>query len=61
MLNQKTYNARNNFIDKDGQMKLMLFSDSADHDAHVEKSYSYDTDWFDRHIDSSNFANTLGR
>lgn len=31
-----------------------------DHDTHVEKSYSYDTDWFDHHIDSSNFANTLG-
>merc|ERR1719394_1722468 len=27
---------------------------------HVERSYSYDTDWFDHHIDSSNFANTLG-
>jgi len=27
---------------------------------HVERSYSYDTDWFDYHIDSSNFANTLG-
>jgi len=35
--------------------------DSGDLDsAHVEKSYSYDTDWFDKHIDSSNFANTLG-
>ena len=28
---------------------------------HVERSYSYDTDWFDYHIDSSNFANTLGK
>ena len=38
------------------------FSDSGDLDsAHVEKSYSYDTDWFDKHIDSSNFANTLGK
>jgi len=34
--------------------------DSGDHDAHVEKSYSYATDWVDHHIDSSNFANTLG-
>eukprot|EP00092_Neocalanus_flemingeri_P003678 GFUD01003952.1.p1 GENE.GFUD01003952.1~~GFUD01003952.1.p1 ORF type:complete len:406 (+),score=125.46 GFUD01003952.1:100-1317(+) len=34
--------------------------DTGDHDTHVEKSYSYDTDWFDQHIDSSNFANTLG-
>ena len=34
--------------------------DSGDHDAHVEKSYSYATDWGDHHIDSSNFANTLG-
>jgi len=34
--------------------------DTGDHDGHVEKSYSYDTDWFDHHIDSSNFANTLG-
>ena len=25
-----------------------------------EKSYSYNTDWFDYHIDSSNFASTLG-
>ena len=33
---------------------------TGDHDNHVEKSYSYDTDWFDHHIDSSNFANTLG-
>jgi signal recognition particle receptor subunit beta len=33
---------------------------AGDHDNHVEKSYSYDTDWFDHHIDSSNFANTLG-
>merc|ERR1719334_2900151 len=31
-------------------------SDPHDH----EKTYSYDTDWFDHHIDSSNFANTLG-
>ena len=30
-----------------------------DHDNH-EKSYSYDTGWFDQHIDSSNFASTLG-
>ena len=29
-------------------------------DSHVEKSYSYDTDWLDHHVDSSNFANTLG-
>ena len=34
--------------------------ETGDHDNHVEKSYSYDTDWFDHHIDSSNFANTLG-
>ena len=33
---------------------------TGDHDNHVEKSYSYDTDWFDHHKDSSNFANTLG-
>jgi len=25
-----------------------------------EKTYSYDTDWYEYHIDSSNFANTLG-
>jgi len=25
-----------------------------------EKTYSYDTDWFDYHIESSSFANTLG-
>ena len=37
-----------------------IFSDTGDHDAHVEKSYSYATDWFDSHIDSSNFASTLG-
>jgi len=35
-------------------------TDRGDHDNHVEKSYSYDTDWFDKHIDSSSFANTLG-
>jgi len=29
-------------------------------ESHVEKTYSYDTDWFDHHIDSSNFASTLG-
>ena len=29
-------------------------------DSHVEKSYSYDTDWLDHHVDSSNFAHTLG-
>ena len=33
---------------------------TGDHEDHVERSYSYDTDWFDHHIDSSNFANTLG-
>jgi len=32
----------------------------SEHDTHVEKTYSYDTDWFDHHIDSSNFASTLG-
>ena len=36
-------------------------SNTGDHDNHIEKSYSYDTDWFDKHIDSSNFANTLGK
>jgi len=35
-------------------------TDRGDHNNYVEKSYSYDTDWFDKHIDSSNFANTLG-
>ena len=35
-------------------------TETGDHDNHVDKSYSYDTDWFDHHIDSSNFANTLG-
>jgi len=30
-----------------------------EHDNH-EKSYSYSTDWYDYHIDSSNFASTLG-
>jgi len=29
-------------------------------DSHVEKSYSYSTDWLDHHVDSSNFASTLG-
>merc|ERR1719334_2953576 len=28
---------------------------NGEHDTHVEKTYSYDTDWFDKHIDSSNF------
>ena len=36
-----------------------LDSQGDDHDNH-EKSYSYNTDWFDYHIDSSNFASTLG-
>lgn len=35
--------------------------EGADSDPHDhEKTYSYDTDWYDYHIDSSNFANTLG-
>ena len=29
-------------------------------DNHIEKSYSYYTDWLDHHVDSSNFASSLG-
>ena len=31
-----------------------------DHDAHVEATYSYARDWFDRKIDSESFHNTMG-
>lgn len=31
-----------------------------DHDAHVEATYSYATDWFDRRINSEMFHNTMG-
>ena len=32
-----------------------------EHDSHTEKSFSYDTDWFEFHIDSEQFSNELGR
>jgi len=31
-----------------------------DHDGHIEATYSYDRDWFDRRIDSESFHNTMG-
>lgn len=34
--------------------------ENPDHDSHTQKSYSYTTDWFEYHIDSSHFYNTLG-
>lgn len=34
--------------------------EAADHDSHRERSYSYSTDWFEYHIDSDSFYNTLG-
>jgi len=34
--------------------------ETPDHDSHTQKSYSYATDWFEYHIDSSHFYNTLG-
>ena len=32
----------------------------ADHDGHVETTYSYNTDWFDRLIDSESFDSSMG-
>jgi len=31
-----------------------------DHDSHAQTTYSYSTDWFEYHVDSSSFHNTLG-
>jgi len=39
-----------------GSAEANEISDNHNH----EKTYSYDTDWYEYHIDSSNFANTLG-
>ena len=41
-------------------VKTSTYVETDEHDNH-EKSYSYSTDWFDYHIDSSNFASTLGK
>ena len=35
-------------------------SGNADHDGHMDLSYSYDTGWFDRLIDSESFNNPMG-
>jgi len=34
--------------------------ETGDHDSHTEKTYSYDKDWFEYHIDSSSFAHPMG-
>ena len=31
-----------------------------DHDSHVETTYSYAKDWFDKRINSESFANPMG-
>ena len=31
-----------------------------DHDSHVETTYSYAKDWFDRRMSSESFANPMG-
>ena len=41
-------------------VKTSNYMETDEHDNH-EKSYSYSTDWFDYHIDSSNFASSLGK
>jgi len=43
-------------VDQKNQNPETASSDPHDH----EKTYSYDTDWYDHHIDSSGFYNTLG-
>ncbi len=35
-------------------------SEAAEHDSHAARSYSYSTDWFENHVDSSSFYNSLG-
>ena len=35
-------------------------SGNADHDGHMDLSYSYDTGWFDRLIDSESFNSPMG-
>ena len=35
--------------------------ETGEHDSHREKTYSYNRDWFEYHIDSESFYNTLGK
>ncbi len=35
-------------------------NEAAEHDSHAARSYSYSTDWFENHVDSSSFYNSLG-
>ena len=35
--------------------------ETADHDSHIEKTYSYAKDWFEYSIDSDHFHNPLGK
>jgi len=34
--------------------------ETAEHDSHRQRTYSYNTDWFEYHIESLSFYNTLG-
>jgi len=34
--------------------------ETAEHDSHRQRTYSYNTDWFEYHIESMSFYNTLG-